>query len=95
MSAFSVDSDALFAATATMRGTIDRLQAESGSLLAQLTQLQSSWTGSAAVLFHGTVEQWRATQLQVEDALAAIGQALTAAGQQYLEVEQANASLFR
>ncbi len=95
MTVFSVDSDAVFAATAAMRGTIDRLQAESGSLLAQLTQLQSSWTGSAAALFHGTVDQWRATQLQVEESLGAINQALTAAGQQYLDVEQANASLFR
>lgn len=95
MSTFSVDSDALFAATATMRGTIERLQTESASLLAQLTQLQSSWTGSAAVLFHGTLDQWRTTQLQVEESLGAIGHALAAAGQQYLEVEQANASLFR
>ena len=94
MSVFSVDPDAVFTATAAMRGTIDRLQVESSSLLAQLTQLQSSWTGVAAGMFQGTVEQWRATQHQVEEALTQIGMALDAAGRQYRDVEQANMSLF-
>ncbi|MFT4212187.1 MAG: WXG100 family type VII secretion target [Microbacterium sp.] len=95
MAVFSVDSDAVFAATAAIRGTIERLQAESGALLAQLTSLQSQWTGTAAGMFQGTVDGWRATQQQVEESLSQIGAALTAAGNQYLEVEQANTSLFR
>ncbi len=93
--AHAVDSDAVFTATAAMRGTIERLQAESSALLAQLTNLQSQWTGAASGMFQGTVDQWRATQHQVEDSLAQIGTALTTAGNQYLEVEQANMSLFR
>lgn len=95
MSVFSVDPDAVFTATAAMRGTIERLQSESAALLSQLTQLQSSWTGAAAGMFHGTVDQWRATQHQVEDSLAQINAALDAAGRQYRDVEQANMTLFR
>lgn len=95
MAVFSVDSDAVLAATASMRSTIERLQAESGSMMAQLTQLQSSWTGSASVAFHSVTEQWRATQRQVEDTLAGINAALAAAGRQYAEAELATTSLFR
>ncbi len=64
-------------------------------MLAHLTQLQSSWTGTAAIAFHTVVEQWRATQLQVEDSLGSISAALATAGQQYAEAEQLSASLFR
>ncbi|MEV7694834.1 WXG100 family type VII secretion target [Microbacterium sp. NPDC089189] len=95
MAVFSVDSDQVIAATSTIRGTIDRLQGESNALLAQLSALQSSWTGSASGMFQGTVEQWRAAQRTVEDALSSINLALTAAGQQYADAEQANMTLFR
>ena len=45
MAVFQVDSDAVLASTAAIRSTIDRLQSESAAMLAQLTQLQSSWSG--------------------------------------------------
>ncbi len=95
MAIFSVDSDAVLTATAAVRGTADRLEAETAAMQAQLTQLQSAWTGAASVAFHGVVEQWRATQRQVEESLAAISQALAVAGQQYADAEQASLSLFR
>lgn len=95
MAVFSVDSDAVLAATAGVQGTIDRLHAESNSMMTQLTQLQGSWTGSAAVAFHSVTEQWRATQRQVEEALGGISVALAAAGRQYAEAELATTSLFR
>ncbi|WP_194410953.1 WXG100 family type VII secretion target [Microbacterium cremeum] len=95
MAVFSVDSDAVLASTAAVRGTIDRLQAESNAMLAQLTQLQSSWTGSASIAFHGVVDQWRATQRQVEESLTGINAALSAAGRQYADTELATTSLFR
>lgn len=95
MAVFSVDSDAVLTATASVRGTAERLEAETSSMLAQLTHLQSAWTGAASGAFHGVVEQWRATQRQVEDALASISQALAAAGRQYAEAEQVSLSLFR
>jgi WXG100 family type VII secretion target len=95
MAVFSVDSDAVLAGTATVRGTIERLQAESTAMMTQLTQLQSTWTGSASVAFHGVVEQWRSTQRQVEESLAGINAALAAAGRQYADTELAATSLFR
>lgn len=95
MAVFSVDSDAVLTATAAVRGTAERLEAETSAMLGQLTQLQASWTGSASSAFHGVVEQWRATQRQVEDALASISQALASAGQQYADAEQVSLGLFR
>ena len=49
MAVFSVDSDAVLATTSAVRGTIDRIQAETQAMLTQLTQLQATWTGSASV----------------------------------------------
>lgn len=95
MAVFSVDSDAVLAATTSVRATIDRLQAESNAMMSQLMQLQSTWTGSAAVAFHGATENWRATQRQVEESLSGISVALGAAGRQYAEAEMATTSLFR
>jgi WXG100 family type VII secretion target len=95
MAVFSVDSDAVFTASGAIRATVDRLESESSALLSQLTQLQGSWTGSASAAFAGVVERWRATQREVAAALAEIDGALSVAGRQYAEVEQASTSLFR
>jgi WXG100 family type VII secretion target len=95
MPVFSVDSDQVMATTAAVRGTIERLQFETNAMMGQLTQLQSSWTGSASVAFHGVVEQWRATQRQVEESLGGINLALASAGRQYADAEVATTNLFR
>ena len=95
MAVFAVDSDAVFTATASVRGTIERIEGETHAMLAQLTNLQSTWSGGAALAFQGVVDQWRATQRQVEEALAGINAALAVAGRQYAEAEQASLALFR
>ncbi|HWI30277.1 MAG TPA: WXG100 family type VII secretion target [Microbacterium sp.] len=95
MAVFSVDSDAVLTSTAAMRGTIDRLQAETSTMLTQLTQLQASWTGGASLAFQGVVEEWRATQRHVDETLASISHALGTAGRQYADAELMTASLFR
>jgi len=95
MSVFTVDSDAILTQSAAVSGTVERIRGEVSAMLGQLTQLQSSWTGQASGAFHGTVEQWRGTQRQVEESLAAITQALAVAGRQYAEAEVANLALFR
>jgi WXG100 family type VII secretion target len=95
MAVYSVDSDAVLATTAAVRGTIDRLQAETNAMMSHLAHLQSTWTGAASVAFQGVADQWRATQRQVEESLAGINSALGAAGRQYAEAELASASLFR
>jgi WXG100 family type VII secretion target len=95
MAVFSVDSDAVLSSTAVVRGTIDRLQGEVSALLSQLTGLQSSWTGAASTAFQSSVEQWRSTQRTVEESLAGINAALSLAGRQYADAEQATMGLFR
>jgi 6 kDa early secretory antigenic target len=95
MPAFSVDSDAVLSATGAMRGTMDRVHADTAAMLGLLTQLQGSWTGAASTAFQSALEQWRAAQVQVEDALGAINAALSAAGTQYADAEAATVGLFR
>jgi len=95
MAVFSVDSDAVLTATSAVRATSDRLQGETAAMLAQLTQLQGSWTGAASVAFQGVVERWRAAQRDLDAALADINAALTSAGTQYAQTESAAAGLFR
>lgn len=94
MTRYQVDSEAVISATGAVRSSITRIQSEVAGLHGQLTNLQSSWTGQAASAFTGVVSEWKATQQRVEENLAAINQALTQAGQQYAEIEAANARLF-
>jgi early secretory antigenic target protein ESAT-6 len=95
MAVFSADSDQILAATGAVRGTIDRLQGEAATLLAQLTHLQASWTGAAALAFQGSIDGWQATYRTVEESLAGINASLVQAGQAYAQTEQLNLALFR
>lgn len=95
MTVFSVDSDAVLGATSAIRATADRLQSETAAMLGQLTQLQGSWTGGAALAFQRVVDRWRGAQAELEAALADIGGALAHAGNQYAQTEMAAAGLFR
>ncbi len=94
MTRFTVDSDAVDAAAASITATVSRLQSDVTSLHGQLDALQGVWTGAAAIAFQGVVQQWRTTQTSVEQVLASIDGALRVAGQQYVETELANARLF-
>lgn len=94
MTSYQVDSEAVFGASAAARATSDRIQSDVSGMLAQLTSLQSSWSGQAATAFQALITDWRATQQHVTESLEAINAALALAGQQYAEIEQANARLF-
>ncbi|CAN5572401.1 WXG100 family type VII secretion target [soil metagenome] len=94
MTRYQVDSEAVLNATGAVRGSIGRIQTEVSGLHSQLTHLQSSWTGVAATAFNSAVADWNITQQRVEENLAAINTALGQAGQQYAEIETANARLF-
>ncbi|MFJ4046592.1 WXG100 family type VII secretion target [Microbacterium sp. NPDC089987] len=95
MSVFTVDTDAVQAANGAAYATMERLQSESAALMAQLTQLQSSWTGTAAVAFQQCSEQWRGAQMHLEQVLGSISGALGSAAAQYADADQFSASLFR
>ncbi|WP_308799069.1 WXG100 family type VII secretion target [Agromyces silvae] len=94
MTSYQVDSEQLQSATQGARATMERIRADVGGLMAQLTGLQSSWSGQASTAFQTAAAQWRATQLQVEQSLESLNQALSVSAAQYLEVEHANARLF-
>jgi WXG100 family type VII secretion target len=95
MTRYQVDSEEVFGAAGAVRASADRIQAEVGGMLAQLTNLQGSWMGQAATAFTGVVADWRTTQQRVVESLEGINQALGQAGAQYAETEQANARLFQ
>jgi WXG100 family type VII secretion target len=63
-------------------------------MLGQLTQLQGSWTGAAAVAFQGD-RPVAADAARAGAALGDIGTALSHAGSQYAQTEAAAAGLFR
>lgn len=94
MSRFQVDSEALLNTTAAIRGSMSTIEAEVARLNGQLTGLQGSWSGQAAVAFQNVTADWTATQRRVAESLAAINRALTMAGQQYQDIEAQNARLF-
>jgi len=94
MTSYQVDSDAVIAATSTMRSTIGRIEAEVTGLHGQLLNLEGSWTGAASVAFQTAVADWKAMQQRLEESLSGLNQALGMAGQQYADIEQANTRLF-
>lgn len=94
MATFQVDSEAVIAKSATAKGTIERIRAETSSLHSQLTELQGSWSGAAATAFQTLVSEWRTAAARHEENLSALSMALAQAGQQYADIEQANARLF-
>jgi early secretory antigenic target protein ESAT-6 len=94
MTHFSVDSDQVMAANAAIQNTISRISSEADTLLAQLQNLQSSWTGVAANSFQDLVIRWRVTAATVDTQLGELGSALAIAAAQYSEIEYSNQRLF-
>lgn len=94
MAHFSVDSEQVLAANASIQNTISRLSQESDTLHLQLQNLQSSWTGMAANSFQELALRWRTTAAAVDAQLAELGNALSIAAAQYAEIEYSNQRLF-
>lgn len=94
MTQFTVDSDQVLAANATIQNTISKLNSEVQLLHSQLQGLQTSWTGQAANSFQELANRWRLTAGAVEQQLAELGNALSFAAHQYAEIELANQRLF-
>jgi WXG100 family type VII secretion target len=94
MSRFQVDSEAVSTATSTAQGSISRIEAEVASLHGQLTGLQGSWTGGAAMAFQSALTDWHSVEQRVQESLDALNRALALAGQQYADIELANSRLF-
>jgi WXG100 family type VII secretion target len=95
MAIFTVDTDAVLTANGQALATAERLRMETTTLGAQLSHLETTWTGSGAGAFQGALTQWRSAQQAVEQALDGLGRALGAAGSQYAETERLTTGLFR
>ena len=94
MAQFIVDSEVIASKSAQAKAHVASITAEVNGMTASLQDLQSSWTGSASTNFQGVLDKWRATQLQVEESIAQINEALSRAGVNYSDTEQSNASMF-
>lgn len=94
MAQFVVDSDTIATKSLQAQGHIERLTGEVNGMTSTLTDLQNSWTGTASASFQEAFRSWRAAQAHMEQAMAQINQALSAAGNQYAETEAANARMF-
>ncbi len=95
MPVFHVDSDAVSNASAQAHNSIARIQSEVIALHTQLSNLQGSWSGAAATAFQAVVSEWRTTAARVDESLNSINHALAVAAQQYMDIEQATARMFR
>mgnify|MGYP002651132114 CR=1 FL=1 len=94
MAQFIVDSEIIASKSSTARAQVDSIVAEVNGLTASLQDLEGSWTGAASVNFQGVLNNWRATQRQVEESIAQINEALSQAGLNYADTESANAAMF-
>lgn len=88
MPIYSVDSEQMAAAVGAAYTEIEQVRVHAASLLAHLTGLQSSWQGEASTAFQGVVERWRATQVQVEEAISEVNRGLGLAAEHYGSAEQ-------
>jgi early secretory antigenic target protein ESAT-6 len=94
MSRYEVDSDQVARASTAVRTSAGRLNTEVDGMMRHLVDLQNSWKGQAASSFQHIVTDWRATQERVRGSLEEIQRALTVAGRQYAEAEEAAARMF-
>jgi WXG100 family type VII secretion target len=95
MPSFHVDSDVVTQTSSQAQQSIVRIQSEVQVLHSQLSNLQSSWRGSAADAFQAVVAEWHLTARRVDESLSSINHALSIAAQQYTEIEMATARMFR
>ena len=89
MSRFGVDVSQVSSASAVVATSVSTIRSEVAAMQRHLADLQSTWTGAAALAFTGVVAQWQATQVQVENGLDAITSALSRTAATYEEAENA------
>jgi 6 kDa early secretory antigenic target len=94
MTWFEVDGGEVARAGGAARRCADELAAEVEEMMRHLVELRDSWQGPAAAAFTEVVDRWRATQEQVQGALAEIQAALTLAGRGYDEAEASARRMF-
>lgn len=94
MSKFGVDVSQVTSASAVVSTSVTTIRSEVAAMQRHLTDLQSTWTGAAALAFSGVVAQWQVTQSQVETGLDSITLALSRTATTYDDAESAAAANF-
>lgn len=94
MSRYEVDSAQVAQAATAVQKSAHEIGVEVDGMMRHLLDLQNSWRGQAASSFQHVVGDWRATQERVKASLEQIQKALTVAGQQYAQAEDAAARMF-
>lgn len=94
MTIYQVDSEQLALASGNVAQTAETIRVSVAAMMAQLQALDGSWVGTASSSFQGLIARWHATQIQVEDSLAAVSEALAHASSSYAEAEGASAAMF-
>ncbi|QPK81043.1 WXG100 family type VII secretion target [Schaalia sp. ZJ405] len=94
MATFMVDSQLVASSATNVSLTAERIRQEVQTMLAQLLELESSWTGVAQMNFQDCVAQWQATQAQVDAALESISTQMHTAASVYADAEAQSAALF-
>ncbi|WP_067780065.1 WXG100 family type VII secretion target [Actinomyces vulturis] len=95
MPVFSVDTALITDAASRTRTRISTIQAEADAMAADLTDLQTSWSGQASIAMGDCATQWHAAQINVQDVLDSISTALDQAAISYDDAESQNSSLFQ
>ncbi len=94
MTRFEVDSAEVESAAARARHSAGVIHAEVAAMMAQLLDLERTWSGSAAESFTAVAQEWRATQQVVEQSLTQITEALDLAARTYADAEAGARGLF-
>ncbi|TPW72868.1 WXG100 family type VII secretion target [Schumannella sp. 10F1B-5-1] len=94
MAKYSVDSDEVLAAAASVSQAIDRIRTDVSTLNTRIQNLQGSWQGSASTQFQGAAQKWSLSQTSVQESLAALKSALDVAAQSYDEAESSATRMF-
>ncbi|GAA1368551.1 WXG100 family type VII secretion target [Brevibacterium luteolum] len=94
MAVIQVDAQEIEATVTRTRESCTVLHNEAASLMGHLRSLENSWRGGAAESFQQLAGEWEVVQRQVQESIESIRDALSAAGVQYSEVEEANRKRF-
>ncbi len=94
MTQFQVDSAEVARASAAVHASATQIGSEVDRMMRHLLDLQGTWKGQASSSFQHVVGDWRATQERVRVVLEEIRQALTVAGRQYQDAEDAALRMF-
>ncbi len=94
MPQYHVDSEQIHGASVAINNSADQIRSAVTSMYSQLTQLEGTWTGSAASQFTSVMQEWQTAQRTMEQSLQSIHNALVQAAAVYSDAEVQASQLF-